>query len=109
MVSKDQFRSWALALDKVQELPHFEKTSFRVKQKIFATVDPNQNRACLKLTEIDQDVFSKGSKGAIYPVPNRWGKQGWTFVELNSVTKSLCQAALRTAYDTVANRNRVPR
>lgn len=107
MVSIDQFRTWALAYPHVVELPHFEKTSFRVKQRIFATVDITRNQACLKLTEIEQDVFSKGSKGALYPVPNRWGKQGWTFVELNSVTKKLCEAALRSAYETVANRSRL--
>jgi len=39
MINIDTFRKLALAFDHVVEQPHFEKTSFRVKKKIFATLD----------------------------------------------------------------------
>jgi hypothetical protein len=38
----------------------------------------------------------------IYPVPNKWGLQGWTFVELSRVSEELLRDALTTAYCTVA-------
>lgn len=58
MVSIDTFRKLALSYPEVTEEPHFEKTSFRVKKKIFATYDALKKRACIKLSEIDQDIFS---------------------------------------------------
>jgi hypothetical protein len=58
MVTIDTHRKLALSFPEVTEKPHFEKTSFRVKKKIFATYDDKLQRACIKLSEIDQNVFS---------------------------------------------------
>jgi len=96
------FRQFALSLPEASEEPHFEKTSFRVKKKIFATYDAKHNRACLKLSEIDQSVFSTIGKAAIYPVPNKWGKQGWTLIELDQLENGIIQDAVRTAYCGIA-------
>jgi hypothetical protein len=92
----------ALSFPETNEDPHFEKTSFRVRKKIFATYDETKNRACLKLTEADQDIFSLAAPGIIYPVDNKWGKQGWTLVELAKVRKKLFSDALISAYKAVA-------
>ena len=102
MVSIDNFRKLALSFPGATEEPHFEKTSFRVKKKIFATYDKVKNRACIKLSEIDQHVFSSADKTIIYPVDNKWGKQGWTLIELKKVHKDLFADALTTAYCEVA-------
>lgn len=102
MVSIDTFRKLALSLPEATEEPHFEKISFRVKKKIFATYDATNKRACIKLSEIDQDVFSSADKSMIFPVENKWGKQGWTIIEMNMVHKDLFTDALTTAYCTVA-------
>lgn len=95
-------RDFSLSLPEATEEPHFEKTSFRVKKKIFATYDETHNRACLKFSEADQDVFSLIDAAIIYPVPNKWGKQGWTFIELNGVEEEVLVDALKTAYCQVA-------
>lgn len=95
-------RKLSLALAETDEHPHFEKTAFRVRKKIFATLDEKKARAVLKLNEIDQSVFSKNNEGIIFPVPNKWGKQGWTVVELKKVRKDIFTDALTTAYCTVA-------
>jgi hypothetical protein len=57
---------------------------------------------CLKLSLINQDVFSSFDKAAIYQVPNKWGKQGWTFVELERINQNIFLDALTTAYREVA-------
>ena len=101
-MSIEQLRKLALSFPEATEDAHFEKTSFRVNKKIFATYDQKENRACLKLSVIDQDVFSAFDKAAIYPVPNKWGQQGWTFVEMSSVHPELMQDAITTAYCNVA-------
>ena len=102
MVSIDTFRKLALSFPEATEEPHFEKTSFRVKKKIFATYEELKNRACIKLSEIDQDVFSSADKTIIYPVDNKWGKQGWTLIDMKKVHKNLFIDALTTAYCEVA-------
>ncbi|MBI2280797.1 MAG: MmcQ/YjbR family DNA-binding protein [Bacteroidetes bacterium] len=102
MITFDTFRKIALSFPETTEEPHFEKTSFRVKNKIFATYDNKNKRACIKLSEIDQNVFSSAVKGIIFPVDNKWGKQGWTLIEMKKVHKDLFVDALTTAYCEVA-------
>lgn len=102
MVSIDTFRKLALSFPNVTEEPHFEKTSFKVKKKIFATYDEIKKVACIKLSEIDQNVFSSASKTIIFPADNKWGKQGWTFIEMKKVNTDLFVDALTTAYCEVA-------
>jgi predicted DNA-binding protein (MmcQ/YjbR family) len=102
MVSITTFRKLALSFPEATEELHFEKTSFRVKKKIFATYDDLNKRACIKLSEIDQDIFSLADKTIIFPVDNKWGKQGWTFIEMEKVRKELFIAALTAAYCEVA-------
>lgn len=102
MVSIDTFRELALSFPEATEEPHFKKTSFRVKKKIFATYDEVKKRACIKLSEIDQNVFSVADKTIIFPVDNKWGKQGWTLIEMRKVKKELFIDALTTAYCEVA-------
>lgn len=102
MVHMDSFRKLALSFPEATEDPHFEKTSFRVKKKIFATYDTKLNRACLKLSEIDQSVFCSVDQSTIFPVDNKWGKQGWTLIELSTVSEDVFADALTTAYCEVA-------
>jgi hypothetical protein len=42
------------------------------------------------------------NKEIIYPVPNKWGKQDWTLIELTTVPKAMFIDAIKTAYDEVA-------
>ena len=98
MVNKKTFKQLALSFPDTIELPHFERASFRVNKKIFATLDAKNNRACVMLSEIDQSVFSAYDKSVIYPVPNKWGKKGATYVELKAVSKNVLKDALTQAY-----------
>ena len=102
MVTLETLRKLALSFPETTEEPHFEKTSFRVKKKIFATYDDKNKRACIKLSEINQDVFASADRKIIYPVDNKWGKQGWTLIEMNKVNKGLFKDALTTAYCEIA-------
>jgi len=109
MVEIENFRKWALALPGAEEQPHFENQSFRVKKKIFATLNIKENRACIKLNEIDQSVFCSFQEDIIYPVPNKWGKHGWTLIDLLHVEPELCQDALSTSYTSVTLKKRIKR
>ncbi|HHZ65305.1 MAG TPA: MmcQ/YjbR family DNA-binding protein [Flavobacteriales bacterium] len=94
MVTSATVREQALEFEDTTEEPHFEKTSFRVKNKIFATLDESKHQVVLKLSEVDQSVFSAYDDSIIYPVPGGWGKKGWTIVELEIVREDVFLDAL---------------
>jgi len=104
MVNVKTFKELALSFAGVEEQPHFEKSSFRVKKKIFATHAPETHIVCVKLSEIDQSVFCAFDKTIIYPVDNKWGKQGWTLVDLKKVRKDMLKDILSTAYNSVGSK-----
>ena len=106
MVSIEEFRKLAMSFPDATEEPHFEKTSFRIKKKIFATFDEKKNHAVLKLNEIDQSVFCASSEKIFYEIPNKWGKQGWTIVELSRVRLEMFEDALIRAYENVATKKK---
>lgn len=102
MVSIAQFRKLALQFDEAVEEPHFEKTSFRVRKKIFATLDEKTGRAVVKLSATDQSVFCAFDKNIVYPVPGGWGTQGWTIAVLPAIKQAMLKDLLTVAYCTVA-------
>lgn len=106
MVAIKTFRQIALSFPGTVEQPHFDKTSFRVDKKIFATLDIQNKRACIMLSEIDQSVFSAYDKSVYYAVPNKWGKRGAPFVELAKVRKIMLRDSLEQAYNKITSKKR---
>jgi len=102
MVSAKEVKVWALSFPEAVQQPHFEKTSFRVNKKIFATFDTKLQRVAVKLNLVDQSVFTDTNPGIIYPVPGGWGRQGYTLIELKKVRKKVFRDALTTSYCLVA-------
>ena len=102
MITIEQARKAALSLPETDEKPHFDLTSFGVKNKIFATIHADKNYVMVKLSAIDQSVFCAYNKEVIFPVPGDWGKHGATFVNLKKVKKSMLIDAITTAWKTTA-------
>ena len=97
-----QFRSLALSFQGTEENPHFDRAAFKVTGKrIFATLHEESKTANLKLSPVDQSVFCDFGKESVYPVPNKWGLQGWTTFDLKKVPQELMLDALETAYKDV--------
>ncbi len=102
MVSVADFKKLALSFDEACELPHFEKASFRVNKKIFATLDVTAQKTALKFSDIEQSVFCAFDKNLIYLVSGAWGKKEYTYVELKKVRKDMLKNALTVSYCNVA-------
>ncbi len=102
MVTTKIAHQLAMAFDKVTEVPHHEITSFRVGNKIFATMNEPEKRMTVRLSLLDQDVFCSFDKNVVYPVPNAWAKYGWTHVNLRTIRKEMLNDILTVAYCTVA-------
>jgi hypothetical protein len=102
MLTPAAVRTLALSLPEAEEQPHFDRASFRVRKKIFATVHPIEKKAVLKLSPVDQSVFTAYDQTVFYAVPGAWGKGGWTTVDLTKVKKAMFRDALACAWRTVA-------
>lgn len=105
MITITEFRELALSFPMTEEKPHFDRMAFKVIDKrIFATIHEASGTANLKLSPVDQPVYCSYENNAVYPVPNKWGQQGWTTFDLNKVPKELILDALDTAYKEVFNK-----
>jgi len=69
MVTIDEITEMALSFEEAVEQPHFHKSSFRVRNKIFATLDSRENTVVLKFSNHEQSVFA--DFGAIKAGPKR--------------------------------------
>lgn len=105
MVTTSTFASIALSFPASVELPHFNKRSFRVNKKIFATLDEAKNLGMVKLSLVDQSVFCAIQKDMIYPVPGGWGRTGSTFIDLVKAPLGIVKDALGAAYRYIAPKN----
>lgn len=104
MITKDSFFEMALSFPGTEQKPHFDRTAFKVTGKrIFTTYHAATHSANMLLSLKEQKTFSAYEGGAIHPVSNKWGLQGWTTFELNNLDEGLVLNALSSAYELVRN------
>jgi hypothetical protein len=106
MVDIETARQMAMSLPGTEEKDHFGMPSFRVNNRIFSTLWVKENRMMVKLSLIDQSVFSSFNKNIIYPVPNKYGGTGSTFFELTAIPPEMLQDALTTAWQTIIDKKK---
>ena len=102
MVSIGEATKMAMRFEDAVEQPHFHKSSFRVRKKIFATLDSQENTLVLKFSNHEQSVFADLAPGIIQPVKGSWGEKGWTQVDLERIEPDILKYALTTSYCRVA-------
>lgn len=102
MVTLESCKSIVLSFPETAEQPHFEKISIRINKKIFITLDSKKQIATVKLTTKSQDLFSLFDTKIVYPVPNKWGLQGWTIVELSLIESDFLSEIIKEAFQTVS-------
>lgn len=100
MITSETARQLALSLPEAIEQDHFGMPSFRVRGKIFMTLQPALGRAMVKLSLVDQSVFVLAK--FYWPVPGGWGKQGATYVDLKKVGKRMLQDSVTQVWLGVA-------
>jgi hypothetical protein len=101
MITFENLKEFVFSLPETDEHPHFEKTAFRVKKKIFVTYDPKNQLACFMLTPLQQSLFMYDPQ-VVYPVPNKWGLNGATYTDMKKVKKAVFKDLLKTAYSNKA-------
>ena len=97
MATARDLRRIALSLDGTVEAPHFDRAAFKVK-RIYATLTPDGETANLKFHPDEQEFKCMLAPEVFAPVPNDWGKQGWTTITLGKATVADVRAALEMAW-----------
>lgn len=101
-MTADDIRALALSLPEAQEHPHFEKTSFRVRDKIFATLTPDGEVLVLKLLPEIKESLMQSDPEAIIPLPGAWGRGGWTQIAFGRMEAAKLADLVRLAWRQVA-------
>ena len=97
MAAAKDLRRVAMALDGTSEAPHFDRAAFKVA-RIYVTLAADGKTANFKFTPDEQEFKCMMLPDAFAPVPNAWGKQGWTTATLSALSKADLQSALETAW-----------
>lgn len=103
MANKADLRRIALSLAGTTEAPHFDRIAFRVA-RIYATLAADGRTANLKLRPEEQEFKCMMAPEAFAPVPNAWGKQGWTTAHLSKLSTAELRNALETAWAHAAHK-----
>jgi hypothetical protein len=107
-VTADDFRSLALDLPEAIESAHMGHPDFRVRGKIFATLNHlGEGWGMVKLTPEEQAAFVEAEPEVFVPVKGGWGRRGCTSVRLESAKKAVLRKALAAAWCNTAPRRLV--
>jgi hypothetical protein len=98
MLTPDQFRCLALAMDGAIESAHMGHPDFRANGRIFATLHPGNESGMIKLTPEQQQELLREGPGAFLPASGAWGRQGCTTVRLAAVDEDTLGQAITLAW-----------
>lgn len=101
MTTEAKVRALALALPEAYEAPHFEKTSFRVRKKIFATLAERPAPLAINLRADQRALMCETQPDAFAPVTGARGS-GWTFVTIARTDDATIRNVLKMSYLNVA-------
>jgi hypothetical protein len=106
MISVAQFRAFALALPGAEEHAHMGHPDFRVRNKIFATLWPDENRAVIiKVALADQAALVQMHPQAFSL--NAWSHRGALNVHLEHADAAQVQVLLTHSWREIAPRKQV--
>jgi hypothetical protein len=103
-MTAQEFRELALGLPEATEAAHGGHPDFRVRGKIFATLNADETFGMAKLTPEQQTMFVRTEPKVYQPVKGAWGRLGCTYVCLEAATEPSVRQALIAAW-----RNTVPK
>lgn len=97
MATDKDLRRLALSLTGTTEAPHFDRAAFKVA-RIYVTLAADGQTANFKFTSDEQELKCLTAPDAFAPVPNAWGKQGWTMATLAALSIQELRIALEIAW-----------
>ena len=104
-MTQGDIRRLALALPEAVEADHHGSPSFRVRGKIFCTVNQDLPRMMVKLDPEDRHNLAEAHLGVIEAVPGHWGRKGATFVWYEKADEALIVMLLGMSHAGVATKS----
>ena len=101
-MTADDFRRVALGLPQAVEQSHMGHPDFRVRGKIFASLDDGGRRGCLKLEPEHQEMLMAAEPQLFEPAGGYWGRKGWTYVLLAPADEATLVSVLTASWRGVA-------
>lgn len=101
MITADAVRAAALALPEAVEQAHFDKPSFRIRNKIFAVLQPDGVSLLVKAERADI-VALTGSEPDIFSTPPGFGHLSYMLVRLDRIGRDELERLLVQAWRCVA-------
>src|ERR1700755_2744799 len=101
-MTPNDFRRQALILPETAEGVHMDHPDFRVQNKIFATLWPEEKLGVVLLKPQQQKAFTEIQPNAFTPVQGYWGRKGSTYISLPIADQKLVALALQTAWSNKA-------
>ncbi len=100
-MTPETFRALALARPEAVESAHLGTIDFRVGGKIFATLGGASGRPVVKLTLEEQDLLTTAAPTIFSPAEGRWGRFGWTHLDLSALDEATAEDALDQSWRNV--------
>jgi hypothetical protein len=97
MATGSDLQKLALSLEGTTQAPHFDRTAFKVA-RTYVTLAADGLTANFKFTPDEQHLKCLVAPDIFTPIPNAWGKQGWTAANLAPMTRADLKLALETAW-----------
>jgi hypothetical protein len=102
-MTPEALRRFALSLPEAHEAPHFERTSFRVGKKIFATLTRDGNEAMVKLPVADDAEGLIAAEPTVFFSYGTWTtRNGALGVRLAKVETAAMQRLVSEAWSAIA-------
>ena len=101
-MTADDIRAIAHSLPGAEELPHFDRASFRVRGKIFCTLTPDGLQVMVKLPLEIKAAVEQAHPDAFVPLPGAWGRSGATLLTIAAMKPDEMADLVRLAWRQVA-------
>jgi hypothetical protein len=109
-MTSDELRRLALGLPGAHEAPHFERTSFRVGKRIFATMTADGTEAMVRVAPPERvRELLDGMPGVFFSYGGWTERGGAVGVRLAAVDPRLLEDLLVESWQRIAPKGAVPR
>lgn len=101
MVTIDEVRKLALSLPEAEEVEHWGKPSFRVRNKIFAVIQPDGVSLVIKTTQDDRLAYTT-MEPEVYRTPDSFSNLAFMIVRIDRADPEEFRNLLTLAWSLVS-------
>lgn len=101
MIAAEEVRKFALSLPESEEIEHWGKPSFRIKNKIFAVIQEYGVTLVLKTSGEDREIYT-GMDPNVYSVPKSFSKLNYMVVNLELADPEELRGLIIKAWSSIA-------